>query len=83
MGLRSTSSRKPSSSGVTRHTEEAYCWVESFAEPGFREVIRDGDRPWSDYAERAYFARTDQLRPAKTENSANLSVGTLSCRWVV
>ena len=38
--------------GVTRHTEEAYQWVASFSDKGFREVIRDRDRPWGDYGER-------------------------------
>ncbi len=38
--------------GVTRHTEEAYRWQESFAAKGFREVIRERDAPWQDYGER-------------------------------
>jgi hypothetical protein len=32
--------------------EEAYQWVETFRDKGFREVIRDRDRPWADYGER-------------------------------
>ena len=32
--------------------EEAYRWVEAFGEKGFRDVIRDRDRPWGDYGER-------------------------------
>ena len=38
--------------GITRHTEEAYRWAESFGQKGFRETIRDRDRPWQDYGER-------------------------------
>jgi len=38
--------------GVTRHTEEAYRWVESFEDKGFRQVIRDRDAPWQDYGEK-------------------------------
>lgn len=38
--------------GITRHTEEAYRWVEGFADKGFRETIRDRDRPWQDYGEK-------------------------------
>jgi len=52
MGLRTTQLLGTLFDGVTRHTEEAYRWVESFAEQGFREVIRERDRPWADYGER-------------------------------
>jgi len=52
MGLRTTQLLGTLFDGVTRHTEEAYRWVESFAEKGFREVIRERDRPWGDYGER-------------------------------
>jgi enoyl-CoA hydratase len=38
--------------GVTRHTEEAHQWVEGFKEKGFREVIRERDKPWEDYGEK-------------------------------
>ena len=37
--------------GMTRHTEEAYQWVEEFDEKGFRQVIRERDAPWEDYGE--------------------------------
>jgi len=30
----------------------SYQWVAAFSEKGFREVIRDRDRPWGDYGER-------------------------------
>ena len=30
----------------------AYRWVEDFADKGFRQTIRDRDRPWGDYGER-------------------------------
>ena len=52
MGLRTTQLLGTLFDGVTRHTEEAYQWVESFRDKGFREVIRDRDRPWADYGER-------------------------------
>jgi len=52
MGLRTTQLLGTLFDGVTRHTEEAYRWAESFAEKGFREVIRERDRPWQDYGEK-------------------------------
>lgn len=51
MGLRTTQLLGTFFDGMTRHTEEAYRWVESFSEKGFREVIRERDRPWGDYGE--------------------------------
>ncbi len=52
MGLRTTQMLGTFFDGVTRHTEEAYRWAESFREKGFREVIRERDAPWGDYGER-------------------------------
>jgi enoyl-CoA hydratase len=52
MGLRTTQLLGTLFDGMTRHTEEAYRWVEGFRDKGFREVIRERDRPWSDYGER-------------------------------
>lgn len=52
MGLRTTQLLGTLFDGITRHTEEAYRWVESFSEKGFREVIRERDAPWGDYGER-------------------------------
>lgn len=52
MGLRTTQLFGTLFDGVTRHTEEAYRWVESFQEKGFREVIRERDAPWEDYGEK-------------------------------
>lgn len=52
MGLRTTQLLGTLFDGVTRHTEEALRWAESFGEKGFREVIRERDRPWQDYGER-------------------------------
>ena len=52
MGLRTSQLLGTLFDGVTRHTEEAYRWVESFDDKGFRQVIRDRDRPWADYGER-------------------------------
>jgi enoyl-CoA hydratase len=52
MGLRTTQLIGTLFDGVTRHTEEAYQWVESFGEKGFREVIRERDAPWQDYGEK-------------------------------
>lgn len=52
MGLRTTQLLGTFFDGVTRHTEEAYRWAESFEEKGFREVIRERDAPFGDYGER-------------------------------
>jgi enoyl-CoA hydratase len=52
MGLRTTQLLGTFFDGATRHTEEAYRWVESFGEKGFRDVIRERDDPWQDYGSR-------------------------------
>jgi len=52
MGLRTTQLLGTLFDGVTRHTEEAYRWVESFQDKGFRQVIRERDAPWQDYGEK-------------------------------
>jgi enoyl-CoA hydratase len=52
MGLRTSQMLGTFFDGVTRHTEEANRWVESFEERGFRDVIRERDAPWEDYGER-------------------------------
>ncbi len=52
MGLRTSQMLGTFFDGVTRHTEEALQWQESFAEKGFREVIRERDDPWQDYGSR-------------------------------
>jgi len=52
MGLRTSQMLGTFFDGVTRHTEEAYQWVESFEEKGFRQVIRERDDPWGDYGSR-------------------------------
>jgi enoyl-CoA hydratase len=52
MGLRTTQLLGTLFDGITRHTEEAYRWRESFAEIGFRETIRRRDAPFGDYGER-------------------------------
>ncbi len=49
MGLRTSQMLGTFFDGVTRHTEEAYRWVESFEEKGFRDVVRERDDPWGDY----------------------------------
>ena len=51
MGLRTSQMLGTFFDGVTRHTEEAYRWAESFADKGFRDVIRERDAPWEDYGE--------------------------------
>lgn len=51
MGLRTTQLFGTLFDGITRHTEEARRWVESFEEKGFRQVISERDRPWQDYGE--------------------------------
>lgn len=52
MGLRTTQLLGTLFDGMARHTEEAYQWIESFSEKGFREVIRQRDAPHGDYGER-------------------------------
>jgi enoyl-CoA hydratase len=52
MGLRTTQMFGTFFDGVTRHTEEALRWQESFREIGFRETIRRRDGPFGDYGER-------------------------------
>jgi enoyl-CoA hydratase len=52
MGLRTTQLLGTLFDGITRHTEEAYRWAESFKEQGFRQVIRERDAPFGDYGER-------------------------------
>jgi enoyl-CoA hydratase len=52
MGLRTTQMLGTFFDGMTRHTEEAYRWVSSFGEIGFRETIRRRDAPFGDYGER-------------------------------
>lgn len=52
MGLRTTQMFGTFFDGVTRHTEEALRWQESFREIGFRETISRRDAPFSDYGER-------------------------------
>jgi len=51
MGLRTSQMLGTFFDGITRHTEEAYRWVESFEEKGFRQIISERDRPWGDYGE--------------------------------
>ncbi len=52
MGLRTTQMFGTFFDGVTRHTEEAYRWTESFREVGFRQTISNRDAPFEDYGER-------------------------------
>ncbi len=52
MGLRTTQMFGTFFDGMTRHTEEALRWRESFREVGFRETIRRRDAPFRDYGER-------------------------------
>jgi len=52
MGLRTTQMFGTLFDGITRHTEEALRWQESFKEIGFRETISRRDGPFSDYGER-------------------------------
>ncbi len=52
MGLRTTQMFGTLFDGITRHTEEALRWQESFGEIGFRETISRRDAPFGDYGER-------------------------------
>lgn len=51
MGLRTTQMMGTLFDGITRHTQEARQWQRSFADKGFRQVIRERDAPWQDYGE--------------------------------
>ena len=52
MGLRTTQMLGAFFDGMTRHTEEALRWQESFRDTGFCGTIARRDRPFSDYGER-------------------------------
>ncbi len=52
MGLRTTQLLGTLFDGMTRHTDEALRWRESFGQVGFRETIRRRDAPFADYGER-------------------------------
>jgi len=52
MGLRTTQMLGTFFDGVTRHTEEALRWRESFSEVGVREKNQRRDGPFEDYGER-------------------------------
>jgi len=52
MGLRTTQMLGAFFDGMTRHTEEALAWRDSFDTIGFRETIRRRDAPFEDYGER-------------------------------
>jgi len=52
MNLRTTQLLGTLFDGMTRHTEEAYRWMEDCADKGVRQTIRDRDRPWRDYGEK-------------------------------
>jgi enoyl-CoA hydratase len=52
MGLRTTQMFGTLFDGITRHTEEALRWRESFGEIGFRQTITQRDGPFEDYGER-------------------------------
>lgn len=60
MGLGTTQMLGTFFDGMTRHTEEAHQWMEKFDKQGFRETIRERDRPWQDYGEKS--------RPTDEEN---------------
>jgi enoyl-CoA hydratase len=52
MGLRTTQILGTFFDGITRNTQEAIDWRDSFATIGFREAIRRRDAPHGDYGER-------------------------------
>ena len=52
MGLRTTQLLGTFFDGMTRHTEEAYRWVEDIQSKGFRNVIAERDDPHQDYGSR-------------------------------
>ena len=52
MGLRTTQMFGTFFDGMTRNTQEAIDWRDSFSTIGFRETIRQRDGPFEDYGER-------------------------------
>ncbi|HXH22172.1 MAG TPA: crotonase/enoyl-CoA hydratase family protein [Dehalococcoidia bacterium] len=52
MGLRTTQMFGTFFDGMTRNTQEAIDWRDSFATLGFREAVRRRDAPFGDYGER-------------------------------
>jgi enoyl-CoA hydratase len=52
MGLRTTQMFGTFFDGMTRNTQEAIDWRDSFSTVGFRETIRRRDGPFADYGER-------------------------------
>jgi enoyl-CoA hydratase len=52
MGLRTTQMFGTFFDGMTRNTQEAIDWRDSFSSLGFRETIRRRDGPFGDYGER-------------------------------
>ncbi len=52
MGLRTTQMFGTFFDGMTRNTQEAIDWRDSFGTVGFRETIRNRDGPFEDYGER-------------------------------
>jgi enoyl-CoA hydratase len=52
MGLRTTQMFGTFFDGMTRNTQEAIDWRDSFSTLGFRETIRRRDAPFEDYGER-------------------------------
>jgi enoyl-CoA hydratase len=52
MGLRTTQMFGTFFDGMTRNTQEAIDWRDSFATVGFREAVRRRDAPFGDYGER-------------------------------
>ena len=51
MGLRTSQMLGTFFDGITRNTPEARQWQTSFADKGFRQVIRERDDPWQDYGQ--------------------------------
>jgi enoyl-CoA hydratase len=52
MGLRTTQMFGTFFDGMTRNTQEAIDWRDSFSTVGFREAVRKRDAPFGDYGER-------------------------------
>ncbi|MEM7091980.1 MAG: crotonase/enoyl-CoA hydratase family protein [Actinomycetota bacterium] len=52
MGLRTSQMLGTFFDGVTRHTEEAYRWMEDVGDRGLRPVVAERDGPWEDYGQK-------------------------------
>ena len=51
MGLRTSQLLGTYFDGIARHSPDGIAWRDRAMETGFREAVRERDRPWADYGE--------------------------------